>query len=115
MNGFHIGNFGRADDRGDVEIAARTLSRADANRFVGEAHMQAMTIGLRINGDGSDSQVLTGADDANGDLASIGDQDFLEHISAGGSRTTPLRTPPAGRFPWASQQPYRRLPTRFHS
>src|SRR5579864_4011342 len=99
MNGFHVGDFGGADDRGNVEIAARTLSRTDANRLVSKAHMQAMTIGLGINGDGPNSQILASADDANGDLASIGDQDFLEHISAGGWRIEPLRIQPGGRFP----------------
>ena len=99
MDGVDVGDLGGADDRGNVEIAARAFGRADADGFVGEAHVQAVAVGFRIDGDGLDAQILAGADDANGDLAAIGDQDFLEHISAGGWRTGPLRTPPAGRFP----------------
>jgi hypothetical protein len=82
MDGVDVRDFRGADDGGNVQIAARALGRPDANGFVGEAHVQAVAVGFRINGDGADSQVLARADDAHRNLATIGDQDFLEHISA---------------------------------
>ncbi len=99
MDRVDVGDLGGADHRRNVEIAARAFGRADANGFVGEAHVQAVAVGLRIHGDGLDPEILAGADDAHGDLAAIGDEDFLEHISAAGWRTALLRTRPGGRSP----------------
>ncbi len=101
MNRVHVGDFGGADYGGDIEIAARALGGSDTNSFVGEAHVQAVAIGFRINRDGADSKILAGADNADGDLATIGDQNFLEHISGDEWRTGLLRTPPRGRSPSA--------------
>ena len=82
MNGIDVGDLGRADHRRNVEIAARALCGTNANGFIGESHVQAVAIGLRVNGHGFDAKILAGANDANGDFASIGDQNFLEHITA---------------------------------
>jgi hypothetical protein len=43
--------------------------------------VQTVAIGFRVNGHRFDTQILAGADNANGDFAAIGDQDFLEHIT----------------------------------
>ena len=64
MNRVGVGDFGRADDRRNVQIAARALGRADADRFVGEARVQAVAVGFGIDRDRADAQVLAGADDA---------------------------------------------------
>ena len=79
VDGVHVGDLGGADDRRDVQIAQRALGRTDADGLVGEAHVQAVAVGLRVDGDGPDAQVLAGADDAEGDLAAVGDQNLLEH------------------------------------
>jgi hypothetical protein len=81
MNGIDVRDFGGADHRRNIEITARTLGGPNADGFIGEPHVQAVAIGLRVNGHRLDAQILAGADDANGDFASIGDQDFLEHIT----------------------------------
>ncbi len=38
MDGVDIGDFGGADDGGNIEIAARALGGADADGLIGEAH-----------------------------------------------------------------------------
>ena len=49
------------------------------NRAVGEADVEALAVGGRVHGDGLDAELAAGADDADGDLAAVGDQDALEH------------------------------------
>jgi hypothetical protein len=46
MNGVHVADFRGADHRGNVQITARALSRSNTDRFVGEAHVQTVTIGF---------------------------------------------------------------------
>ena len=94
MDRVDVGDLRRADDRRDIQIAARALGRSDADRLVGESHVRAVAVGLGIDGHGLDSQFLTGADDANRDFAAIGDEDFLKPY---GWQTEPPRTPPAVR------------------
>jgi len=58
--------------------------------------MQRATVGLRIDGDGSDSELAEGAEDADRDLTAVGDQDFREHAH---SRLFSPPTAPARRVP----------------
>ena len=81
MDGIDIGDFGGANDAVDLQIAIRTGSRADTNSLVRELDMEAVDIGLGVDGYGLDTQFLTSPDDAKCDLAAIGDQDFFEHGS----------------------------------
>jgi hypothetical protein len=46
--------------------------------------MQAIAIGFRVHRDGFDAQILAGADDPHSNLAPVGDQYLLKHISAAG-------------------------------
>jgi hypothetical protein len=66
------------------------------NRTVGEADVEALPVSRRVDGDGVDVELATGADDADGDLATVGDQDTLEHglsrLELGSFRA--LRAPP---------------------
>ena len=41
--------------------------------------MQRTGVRVGIDGDGGDAQLLTGTNDADGDLAAVGDEDFTEH------------------------------------
>jgi hypothetical protein len=45
--------------------------------------MQRVIIGIGIDGDRLDAHLPRGLDDAAGDFAAIGDQDFGEHGGAG--------------------------------
>src|SRR5664279_4421806 len=60
-----------ADDGWNVQVAARALGGSDADGLVGEAHMRAVAIRLGVDGDGLNSQVFAGADDANGNFAPV--------------------------------------------
>ena len=71
MDGLGARDLRGADDRGDIQITARTLGRTDADGFVGEAHVQAVAVGLRVDRYGPYAQFLAGADDAQGDFAAI--------------------------------------------
>lgn len=46
--------------------------------------MEAVDVGLRVNGNRLDAQFLTGADNTEGDFATIGDQDFFKHGGVAG-------------------------------
>ena len=77
MDGVDVGDLGRADDRRNIQIAARALGRTDADRLVGETHVQAVAVGLGVHGHRLDAQLLAGADDPQRDFAAVGDEDFL--------------------------------------
>ncbi len=79
MDRIHIGDFGGADDGGNVEIAFVQARRPDADGFVGKADVQRVAVGFAVDGDGLDAEFLAGTDDAQGDFAAIRNQDFLEH------------------------------------
>ena len=105
MNGVRIGNLGRADDAVDLEIALRTRGRADANGLVSKLDMEGLDVGLRVNGDAADAEFLAGADDAQGDLAAVGNEETLDHVRSAAqeplicSGRGPGRIARAGRFP----------------
>jgi hypothetical protein len=49
--------------------------------FLGESDMKSVAVYVRVNGDGNDSHFAAGPDDADGDLAAVGDQNFFEHAA----------------------------------
>src|SRR5207302_8124657 len=63
----------------DVEVALAAGRPADADVVVGEAHVQALAIGLGVDGDGRDPELFARTDHPQGDLPAVGDEDFLEH------------------------------------
>ena len=79
-----VGHLGGGDDRRHVEVALRRGGRADADRLVGELDVLRVAVGLGIDDHRLDAQFAAGALDAQGDLAPVGDQDLLEHLSAPG-------------------------------
>ena len=79
MDGVGAGDLAGGEQRGNVEIAVARRRRADADAFVGEPHMHGVGIGGRMHRDGRDAELLAGAQDAQRDLAAIGDEDLLEH------------------------------------
>ena len=89
MDRVGAGNLGGADDRRHVEVAVGAARRADADVLVGEADVQRVLVGLGVHGHGLDAELAARVDDAQGDLAAVRDQDFLEHPSL--SRTTETR------------------------
>ena len=79
MDGVRAGDLAGGDQRRDVEIAVAGGRRADADALVGEAHMHGVGVGGGMDRDGGDAEFLGGAQDAQGDLAPVGDEDLVEH------------------------------------
>ena len=67
------------NNRFAVEIALGRLRRTDADRFVGEAHREAVLVGVAKNRDRAQAKFPGGADDAHRDLAAVGYQKLIEH------------------------------------
>ena len=83
MNRLRVGDFGRADDRGNVQVALRRRRRADAYRLVGKPHVFGIRVGFRVDDDGLDGQLAARTLDAQRDFAAIGDQHLVEQLSGG--------------------------------
>ena len=81
MDGFGAGRLAGRDDLFGDEIALRGRRRADMHRLVGHLDMHGVAVGVGIDGDRRDPHLPRRLDDAAGDLAAIGDQDFLEHAA----------------------------------
>ncbi len=81
MDRINIGDFRRADDTVDAEVTFVAWRFADADGFVRHLDMDGINVSLRINRNGPDIQFLAGANDAHCDFASVGNQDFFEHLS----------------------------------
>ena len=67
------------EDRGGVEVALGRRLAAEGVGLVGEADVQRVAVELGVHGHRGDAQLLAGADDTDGDLAAVGDQDLGEH------------------------------------
>lgn len=81
MQRIRAGNLRRRDQPRDVEIRLAARRRPDADIVIGKADMQRFPIGLAEDGHGMDAEFATGADDPKGNLAPIGNEDFIEHAS----------------------------------
>src|SRR6185436_8045873 len=73
------GDLGGGDDPRDVEIAVLRGGRTDADVLVGVGDVQAVAVGRAEHRDGRDAELTARLDDAQRDLAPVGDQDLLEH------------------------------------
>jgi len=81
MDGVGAGDLAGRQQRGNVEIGIARRRRADADGFVGEAHVHRVGVGRRIDRHGRDAEFFRRAKDAQGDLAAVGDQNLVEHGS----------------------------------
>ena len=79
MDGLCAGDLAGGDDGGNVEIGLGGGRRADTDALISQAHMHGVGIRRGVDRHGGDAHLLAGADDAKGDFAAIGDEDFLEH------------------------------------
>ena len=66
------------EERVDPEIALGRGGGADPIRLIGEPDMEGGPGGVTEDGDGPDVQLPAGPDQADGDLAAIGDQELGE-------------------------------------
>ena len=79
VDGISLGDFGRRNDRRDVQIAVRRRRRANADGFIGQPHVHGISVGSGVHRHGSDTHFAAGTVDAQRDFAPVGDQDLLEH------------------------------------
>jgi len=82
VDGVGVGDLRRGDDRADLEVRVDVLRRADADVLVGEADVQRVAVGGRVDRHRLDAELAAGPDDPQRDLAAIGDEDFPEHRRA---------------------------------
>jgi hypothetical protein len=71
------------DDPRGVEVALARRRGADRVRRVGGADVQRVAVDVAVDRGRADAEIVAGADDAERDLAAIGDED-------GGERRSPL-------------------------
>ena len=79
MHGLGAGLAAGLDDAILHQIGLARGRRADQHRLVGELDMPGVLVGLRVHGHGLDAHASRRLDDATGDLATVGDEDLLEH------------------------------------
>ena len=80
MHGIGAGAFGDADQLFDVEIGFRRAAAGETIGLVGQVHEQRIHIRIGINRNRGDAVVAAGADDADGDFATIGNQHFFHRV-----------------------------------
>src|SRR5207245_10243683 len=119
MECINIVDFRRADGRGNIEVTLCELRRADTNSLISKAHVQRIAVGLAVNRNRADAQLLASANYPQSDFTAVSNQDLLEHLIGGhflcsafielpGAifsallRTTPVRTQSAGHCSPAS-------------
>ena len=78
MDGVGAGDLAGGEELRNVEVGVARRRRADADALVGEADMHGVAVGGRVDRDGGDAEFLAGAEDAERDLAAVGDQDLVE-------------------------------------
>ncbi|KAF5292952.1 hypothetical protein FQR65_LT20181 [Abscondita terminalis] len=93
VDGFGIGHFSGRDDGRHVEVAQRGRCRADAHGLVGQLDVLGVAVGLGIHHHGLDAEFPAGALDAQGDLAPVGNQNFLKHEGPRGWAPAPVGRP----------------------
>ena len=79
VDGVHLPALGQVDDARDVQIGAQGgFALADAVGLVGPGAEQGEGVLVGVHGHGAQSQVVTGAEDADGDLTAVCSQDLFE-------------------------------------
>ncbi len=100
---FRAGRQRRVDDPVRAQVAVRGGCRSEADRRVRRAHMGRIGVRIRIHRDGLDAEVATGPDDAQRDLATVGDEDPSEWrpgpVFAQGQLGAPGRRRHSGMLP----------------
>src|SRR5437868_13145288 len=80
MYGFGIGNLRRADHCRNIQIALGKLRRANADRLVRKTYGQRVAIRFAVDSHGAYAQLFASANDTQGNLATIGNQNLLKHF-----------------------------------
>ncbi len=95
VDGIGAGGLGGLEDGVDIEVGGGHGGRSDRVDLVGDTGVKCVQVGLRGHGHACDTQFATGLDDADGDFAAVGDEDFF-HGCAAYIRKTPYLTSSIG-------------------
>ena len=76
MDGVGAGATGDVEDQIAAQIRFGGRRGSEAVRFVGLENVGSGTIGVGVDGDGGNAQLTAGAQDAQGDFATVGDEDL---------------------------------------
>ena len=79
VDGVAAGDERGRDDRRRREVGPPGVGRADADGLVREQDGQRVAVGLAVGDDGLDAERPAGPQDAQRDLAAVGDEDLAEH------------------------------------
>ena len=60
----------------NIEIAVRHAVAADTVALVRQLHVHGVLVRLGVDGNGGNAHLAAGADDANGNFAAVGNQNF---------------------------------------
>ncbi len=81
VDGFRPG-YGRGRQNGrHIQVRIARGGRANAHGLIRQTHMHGIGISGGMNRHGFDPEFPAGAQDTQGDLATVGDKDFGEHYS----------------------------------
>ena len=80
MHRLGAGGARGGQDLVDVEVALRRGRRPEAHRLGRLCDVRRVAIGVRVNGDSAHAHAAQRAQDAAGDHAAVGDEDFAEHL-----------------------------------
>src|SRR5262249_50860428 len=69
------------ENGGNREVALSRRSWAEANRVVGKKYVRRMRVRVRIDGHRWNPQLTAGANDTDGNLAAIGDEDSTYRLT----------------------------------
>ena len=85
VDGIHLGSAGDAQDVVDVEVGLqRFLALAHQVALIGLEAVERELVFLGIDRNGFLAHLVGGAHDANGDLAAVGNENFIEHSTSPG-------------------------------
>ena len=95
VDGIGAGRLGRGQQLVHAQVA---VGRGVATQRIGHgglAHMQGARVGVGMHGDGVQPQAVGGGDHAAGDLAAVGNEDFLHdaEVSREAQRPSPQPSP----------------------
>ena len=73
----------RVDDRVDAQVTLACRRRTDVDGVIGGADVSRLGVGIAVDGDGLAANGVAGADDAQRNLATVGNQDPMERRAPG--------------------------------
>jgi hypothetical protein len=73
------GSLRGLEERVHAQVALGSRWGTEKIRLIGQLDMEGLAVGLGVDGYGAKSEVANRPHDANGDLPTIGDEDFAEH------------------------------------